>query len=161
MIRKKKKEFGEYYCSYKQAYWDCFDVTQTEWKNGACRCKDSDYVIDWDKKECVESEESKKRGRLAKLKEQIAKTVDNLEWAYAGFRADARKWKDADGNFNTARLASDSIAGVVLGTTGALVTSKVVKKNQVKNGFDDIQCTIGGQVVAGWDDQFTIGVNQQ
>ena len=67
-------------------------------------------------------------------------------------------WKDKEGNFNTARLASDSIAGVVLGTTGALVTSHVVKKNQVEGGFEDIQCVIGGQTVAGWGDQFQVGI---
>lgn len=67
-------------------------------------------------------------------------------------------WKNADGNFNTARLTSDSIAAVVLGTTGALVTSNVVKKNQVSSGFEDINCQIGGQTVAGWGDQFSVGI---
>lgn len=67
-------------------------------------------------------------------------------------------WKNEEGKFNTARLASDSIAGVVLGTTGALVTSSVVKKNQVENGFEDIQCTVGGQVVASWGDEFRVGI---
>lgn len=41
-------------------------------------------------------------------------------------------WKTADGNFNGARLASDGIAGIVLGTAGGLVTGKVIKKNQIK-----------------------------
>lgn len=67
-------------------------------------------------------------------------------------------WKDAEGKFNTARLASDSIAGVVLGTAGGLITSHVVKKNQVENGFQDIKCTIGGQSVANWGDEFSIGI---
>lgn len=67
-------------------------------------------------------------------------------------------WKDAEGNFNTARLASDSIAAVVLGTTGGLVTSHVVKKNQVEKGFDALQCTVGGQAVAGWGDEFRVGI---
>lgn len=73
-----------------------------------------------------------------------------------GFKASV--WKDEEGNFNTARLVSDSVAGVVLGTTGALVTSHVVKKNQVESGFEDIKCTIGGQVVADWGDQFRVGI---
>ena len=68
------------------------------------------------------------------------------------------KWKDAEGKFNTARLASDSIAGVVLGTAGGLITSSVVKKHQVEEGFEDLQCVIGGQTVAGWGDEFTVGV---
>ena len=67
-------------------------------------------------------------------------------------------WRDADGKFNTARLASDSIAGVVLGTAGGVITSKIVKKNQIKNGFEDLKCTIGGQVVATYGDEFTVSV---
>ncbi|MBD5400767.1 hypothetical protein HDR61_03425 [bacterium] len=66
-------------------------------------------------------------------------------------------WKDKNGNFNTARLASDSIAGVVLGTAGGLITSQIIKKNQLKGGFEDIKCTIGGQVVAEYGDEFEVG----
>lgn len=75
------------------------------------------------------------------------------------FRSNVSVWKNADGNFNTARLASDSIAGVVLGTAGGLITSNIVKKNQIENGFEDIKCTIGGQNVAAWGDQFRIGIH--
>lgn len=67
-------------------------------------------------------------------------------------------WKNAEGKFNYARLASDSIAGVVLGTAGGLITSSVVKKNQIKNGFEDIMCTVGGQNVANWGDEFRVGI---
>ena len=67
-------------------------------------------------------------------------------------------WKNEDGGFNTARLASDSIAGVVLGTAGGLITSNVIKKNQIKGGFEDIKCTIGGQTVANWGDEFQVGI---
>jgi len=69
------------------------------------------------------------------------------------------KWKTEEGKFNTARLASDSIAGVVLGTAGGLITSSVVKKHQVEEGFEDLNCTIGGQTVAGWGDEFTVGIH--
>ena len=90
----------------------------------------------------------------------------NVEQAIAGLNAiigkdnlpKANKWRDADGNFNTARLASDVTAGVVLGTAGALITSHLVKKHQVSEGFEDIQCTISGQTVAGFGDEFTVGV---
>ncbi len=75
------------------------------------------------------------------------------------FRSKVSVWKNADGSFNTARLASDSIAGVVLGTAGGLITSNIVKKNQIENGFEDIKCTIGGQNVAAWGDQFRIGIH--
>ena len=44
-------------------------------------------------------------------------------------------WKNAEGNFNTARLASDSIAGVVLGTAGGIITSKLGKKPEFRFKF--------------------------
>lgn len=67
-------------------------------------------------------------------------------------------WRNEDGDFNTARLASDSIAAVVLGTAGGIITSKIVKKNQIKQGFEDLNCSIGGQRVAGFGDEFTVGL---
>ena len=67
-------------------------------------------------------------------------------------------WKNDEGGFNTARLASDSIAGVILGTTGGIVTSKIIKKNQIKSGFESLKCTIGGQDVANFGDEFKVGV---
>lgn len=69
-------------------------------------------------------------------------------------------WKDAEGNFNKARLASDSIAGVVLGTVGGVVTGHVVKKNQIKKGFEDITCTVGGQEVGSYGDEIVVGRQQ-
>lgn len=80
----------------------------------------------------------------------------NLSGMADGFKVSV--WKDEEGNFNTSRLVSDSVAGVVLGTAGGLITSNVVKKNQVENGFEDMKCTIGGQVVADWGDQFRVGI---
>lgn len=71
---------------------------------------------------------------------------------------DVSVWKDEQGNFNTARLVSDSIAGVVLGTAGGLITSSVVKKNQIKSGFEDIVCTIGGQTVGSYGDEISVGI---
>lgn len=67
-------------------------------------------------------------------------------------------WKNDDGGFNTARLVSDSVAGVVLGTVGGVITSHIIKKNQIENGFDDLKCTIGGQTVASYGDEFRVGV---
>jgi len=67
-------------------------------------------------------------------------------------------WKNDEGNFNTARLVSDSVAGVVLGTAGGVITSHIIKKNQIENGFDDLKCTIGGQTVASYGDEFRVGV---
>lgn len=67
-------------------------------------------------------------------------------------------WSDAQGNFNTARLISDSVAGVVLGTVGGLVTSRIIKQNQIKKGFETFYCTIGGQNVANLGDEFEVSV---
>mgnify|MGYP003290094520 CR=1 FL=1 len=67
-------------------------------------------------------------------------------------------WKTADGKFNGARLASDSIAGAVLGTAGGLITHSVIKKNQTEKGFEDIKCTVNGEVVGGYGDEFVVGM---
>lgn len=80
----------------------------------------------------------------------------DLEYYFAS--GSSSVWKNDNGKFNTARLASDSIAGVVLGTVGGVVTSKVIKKNQIKNGFEDLKCTIGGQNVATYGDEFNVGI---
>ena len=69
-------------------------------------------------------------------------------------------WKNADGKFNTTRLASDITAGVVLGTVGGVVTGVVIKKNQVKKGFEALHCTVGGQKVAAWGDEFSVGLRR-
>ena len=71
---------------------------------------------------------------------------------------DRSVWRNANGEFNTSRLVSDTVAGVVLGTAGGIITSNIIKKNQLNNGYEDLQCTIGGQVVAGYDDTFDVGV---
>lgn len=94
--------------------------------------------------------------RVRALTQKIKNAASQLDSISSNFKVSG--WKDAEGKFNTARLASDSIAGVVLGTAGGLITSHVVKKNQVENGFQDIKCTIGGQSVANWGDEFSIGI---
>lgn len=114
--------------------------------------KEIDSVIEQCKKQNPQLEQS------LSVYQQISNISSQLTAIHNKFRDNVSVWKDAEGNFNTARLASDTIAGVVLGTTGALVTSHVVKKNQVENGFEDIKCTIGGQNVAGWGDQFRVGI---
>lgn len=99
----------------------------------------------------AENEKAKQQSRT-----KITSTIKILDDISGRFELSV--WKDEDGNFNTARLVSDSVAGVVLGTAGGLITSNVVKKNQIKSGFEDIKCTIGGQVVADWGDQFRVGI---
>lgn len=89
-------------------------------------------------------------------KKRLAEAITAIDKYRSGL--DVSVWKDAEGNFNTARLVSDSIAGVVLGTAGGLITSSVVKKNQVKNGFEDVVCTIGGQTVGSYGDEISVGI---
>ena len=72
--------------------------------------------------------------------------------------ADVSVWKNAEGKFNTARLASDATAGVVLGTAGGLISNSIIKKNQIKKGFEDINCSVGGQVVSNYADEFMVGM---
>ena len=111
------------------------------------------------KSQCVKTDnESTIKISITKQTNRVNDIYGRLVSIHNKFRDEKSVWKDKDGNFNTARLASDSIAGVVLGTTGALVTSHVVKKNQVENGFEDIKCTIGGQNVSQWGDQFRVGI---
>ncbi len=87
---------------------------------------------------------------------RLAAAVEAIDKYRSGL--DVSVWKDEEGSFNTARLVSDSIAGVVLGTAGGLITSSVVKKNQVKSGFEDIMCTIGGQPVGSYGDEIQVGI---
>lgn len=75
-------------------------------------------------------------------------------------KSDASVWKNAEGKFNSARLASDLTAGVVLGTVGGVVSGVVIKKNQVKKGFEALHCTVGGQKIADWGDEFSVGLNR-
>lgn len=90
---------------------------------------------------------------------EIVSIANDLQNMNNQFERDRSHWKTASGNFNGARLASDSIAGVVLGTAGGLITSNVIKKNQIRSGFEDLQCVIAGQVVADYNDEFTTRIN--
>lgn len=96
------------------------------------------------------------KGNAETSAQRIRNIVSNLN----GMTRDlgASVWTTKDGNFNTSRLVSDSLAGVVLGTAGGLITSNVIKKNQIKGGFEDIKCTVGGQVVAEFGDDFMVGI---
>ncbi len=95
----------------------------------------------------------KKLEEIKKLTEKINKTYTELQ----GLTKNLSAWKNTEGKFNTARLASDSTAAVVLGTVGGVVTAKLVKKSQVKKGFESLQCYIGGQPIAAYGDEVTIG----
>ena len=81
---------------------------------------------------------------------------DKLEAFFKKIDGDRSVWKNADGSFNAARLASDLTAGVVLGTVGGVVSGVLIKKSQVEKGFDALNCTINGQKVADWGDEFSV-----
>ncbi len=131
----------------------CDKVAGAQWTNGECKCVKPGYELKDGK--CVKgaalvsSEQKESRTKITSVYNKLNAMSDDFKVSV---------WKNADGNFNTARLASDSIAAVVLGTTGALVTSNIVKKNQVSGGFEDISCQVGGQTVAGWGDEFNVGI---
>ncbi len=72
--------------------------------------------------------------------------------------SDRSVWKNADGSFNGVRLASDLTAGVVLGTVGGVVSGVLIKKAQVEKGFDALNCSVGGQKIADWGDEFRVGL---
>ena len=92
---------------------------------------------------------------ITTIEESLDEMYDSLGATLGGF--EKSEWRDENGNLNTARLASDGIAGVVLGTVGGVVTASLVKKSQLKQGFEDISCYISGQEVAGYGDEFIVG----
>ena len=141
-------------CVIKANKAPCEAASDARWISGECICNDRDYEFDGGK--CVKKaatilreNQTTTSGRVSQLVSELRGMQDQLK---------VTVWRDEEGKFNTARLASDSIAAVVVGTTGGLVTSHVVKKNQVEKGFEDIQCTVGGQTVAGWGDEFSVGI---
>lgn len=138
-------------CQLKTDIAECNNITGAHWVNNECKCQNANQEINAERTKCEMS------ANFA-VTQDVNNAYSQLTAIHDKFRDKKSVWKDAEGNFNTARLASDSIAGVVLGTAGGLITSHVVKKNQVENGFEDIKCTIGGQNVAEWGDQFRVGI---
>lgn len=162
---KNSLEFKANQCEEKIEYKQCKKLgAQAKWDdiNGECKCLDSNMTFIDGKcmytKEYLSEQDKLKKAAEKKTAEEDIKNfaTTNLDSVVANF--DRSKWRDIDGNFNTARLASDSVAAVVLGTAGGLISSKVIKKKQVENGFEDIKCTIGNQEVADWGDEFQVGI---
>ena len=150
------KHFVRGKCEYKPAVIACQKVSGAKWTGTECKCTTAGYVMDEAGTQCVKGDALIKTEGQAASRTKIISLYKKLNGMSNDFQVSV--WKNAEGNFNTARLASDSIAAVVLGTTGALVTSNIVKKNQVSSGFEDINCQIGGQTVAGWGDEFSVGM---
>ena len=138
-------------CQLRTDIAECNKITGAHWVNNECKCINNNQEINAERTKCVMS-------TSFAATQTVNSAYSQLTAIHNKFRDEVSVWKDAEGKFNTARLASDSIAGVVLGTAGGLITSSVVKKNQVEDGFEDIKCTIGGQNVAEWGDQFRVGI---
>ena len=112
----------------------------------------------------------KEKNRIYTVKiEKITSNVSEDDFEAAKKKVDgffrkadenASVWKDASGKFNSARLASDLTAGVVLGTVGGVVSGVVIKKKQIEKGFEVLNCAVGGQSVADWGDTFTVGLKK-
>jgi len=90
----------------------------------------------------------------------VQKAQEHLMALFAKVDSDRSVWKNADGSFNGARLASDLTAGVILGTVGGVVSGVLIKKSQVEKGFDALNCSVGGQKIADWGDEFTVGLRR-
>ncbi|MBR4860199.1 MAG: hypothetical protein IKV10_02770, partial [Alphaproteobacteria bacterium] len=144
-------------CKMYDNYEPCINAENTRWNTTTNECECTDGGQEFRDGQCVDTQETKNiNANIAAI--EIANTIVVLDRIKQDLDKTKSKWKNAEGKFNTARLASDATAGIVLGTTSALITSKLVKKHQVQDGFEDIQCTIGGQTVADWGDEFTIGI---
>ena len=135
---------------------ECKSISGARWANGECVCNQSGYVPNYQTKQCEKSAATLQAEQAVAAQQKIDQASATLQSITDGLRVN--KWRNEEGKFNTSRLLSDSIAGVVLGTAGGLITSSVVKKSQVSDGFEDMQCTVGGQVVAGWGDEFRVGI---
>ena len=91
---------------------------------------------------------------------KIKNAREKLSAFFKKIDSDRSVWKNADGSFNATRLASDLTAGVVLGTVGGVVSGVLIKKSQVEKGFDALNCTVNGQKIADWGDEFTVGLRR-
>ena len=120
------------------------DGIRTKLEQKVCGCN---FSVEWS------AEEYNKKQEIEKAKNTLLGF-----FSYANDDDNKSVWKDAEGNFNTARLASDLTAGVVLGTVGGVVSGVVIKKKQVEKGFNALHCVVGGQTVADWGDTFNVGL---
>ena len=134
----------------------CDKIADAHMVGDECKCDDSAKELNRAQQRCVDNAATIASREQATSKANIESIAGKINTLKSGLSTSV--WKNKDGNFNTSRLVSDSVAGVVLGTAGGLITSNVIKKNQIKGGFEDISCTVRGQVVAGYGDEFQVGI---
>jgi hypothetical protein len=106
-----------------------------------------------DKKESAPAVDHARQKRIEAAQDS-AKRLREME-SEARVRGES-VWKTEEGNFNYTRLASDAVAGAVVGTAGGLIVHSIIKQSQAKSGFEDIQCSVNGKSVADWEDEFKL-----
>ena len=136
-------------------------------KLGLGDCTDVQNIIDKDKAKLKELEKKfcadpnrNNYGDLIDEDREYQEARERLDAFMRNAELNVSVWKNSEGKFNTSRLASDLTACVVLGTVGGIVSANIIKKKQVEKGFDALNCTIGGQKVADWGDEFTVGLRR-
>ena len=138
---------NETYSPQEQCVACCNIGGGVDWdmSNHTCDCKDArkawnakTNVCDWTNDEIIK------------------RAVDGVSPFFNNVEKNKTVWRTEEGKFNTTRLASDAIAGTVLGTVGGIVSANVIKKNQLAKGYDVLHCAIGGQNVADWGDTFNV-----
>ena len=151
----------------KTTYKDTCHVRDNETPDEIVRDKlyfyNNEYCGNWKRLASTEFVESTINGTSNNIDEAHVDALYNIERSMRTLSAffagvEQNVWRNADGKFNTARLASDATAGVILGTAGGLISNKIIKKNQIKKGFEGIGCYVGGQAVADYGDEFTVGM---
>lgn len=148
-------------CTETELYAQCQSLVsagRAEWDDASkvCTCTETNYLFSNGR--CIEDPEvvAARNAEVARVgKRKIEDAYSKLKRKQDGFKVSA--WKNDEGKFNTARLASDSVAGVALGAVGGIVTNKQVTKHQVEDGFEALECIIQGQVVAQWNEEFNTG----
>ena len=69
---------------------------------------------------------------------------------------EANGWRSKDGKFNWARLGVDGAAAAVVGAGVGILTNVLMKKSQLKSGYESIQCTYGNGGTAAYGDTFIL-----
>ena len=150
----------------------CTDTSKTwKWdeKSGKGACVGKEYENKGKDKDAKKTDDSKNESKKQELKKPVVDAAklkaanearEKLNTFFKKIDSDRSVWKNADGSFNATRLASDLTAGVVLGTVGGVVSGVLIKKSQVEKGFDALNCSINGQKVADWGDEFSVGLRR-
>lgn len=133
-----------------------------QWIDNQCKCRDSNKVWNYDRCDETDAARSAREAAEAERQRQINEAAARVKDAYGKLTGMSDSfgisvWKNSEGNFNTSRLASDMIVTSISGIAGGLITNSVVKKNQVKKGFESIGCYVGSDRLADWGDEFVVG----